>query len=89
MVWQPAEDVNFSTWHGEVDLVFTSPPYFDLQRYADQPKARASVVITGSGLSVWGYPAVGYDDDKDSGPHLVVGEAGAVIFPFFRRGNRP
>lgn len=36
MVWQPAEGVDFSPWHGEVDLVFTSPPYFDLQRYSDQ-----------------------------------------------------
>ena len=37
LIWEPAEDVDFSPWHGEVDLVFTSPPYFDLQRYSDQP----------------------------------------------------
>ena len=37
MVWKPAEDADFSPWHGEVNLVFTSPPYFNLQRYSDQP----------------------------------------------------
>lgn len=36
MVWQPAEDVDYSPWHGKVDLIFTSPPYFDLERYSDE-----------------------------------------------------
>jgi len=36
MVWKPAEDVDYSEWHGKVDLIFTSPPYFDLERYSDE-----------------------------------------------------
>jgi len=36
MVWKPAEDVNYSPWHGKVDLIFTSPPYFDLERYSNE-----------------------------------------------------
>ena len=36
MVWEPAEDVDYSPWHGKVDLIFTSPPYFDLERYSDE-----------------------------------------------------
>jgi len=36
MVWQPAEDVDYSAWHEQVDLIFTSPPYFYLERYSDE-----------------------------------------------------
>jgi hypothetical protein len=34
-VQQPAEDVDY-TQFGEVDLVFTSPPYFNLERYSQE-----------------------------------------------------
>lgn len=37
MIWEPAEDVELSGWKGNVDLVVTSPPYFDLERYSDEP----------------------------------------------------
>ena len=36
MVWKPAEDVDYSPWRGKVDLIFTSPPYFDLERYSNE-----------------------------------------------------
>ena len=35
MICHAAEDVDYSTWHGMVDLIFTSPPYFDLERYSN------------------------------------------------------
>jgi 16S rRNA G966 N2-methylase RsmD len=35
MVCQPAEDVNFSDY--TYDFVFTSPPYFDTERYSEEP----------------------------------------------------
>lgn len=31
---QPAEDFDFSIYKDQVDLVFTSPPYFDIERYS-------------------------------------------------------
>lgn len=36
MVWEPAEEVDYSTWHGKVDFIFTSPPYFILERYSNE-----------------------------------------------------
>lgn len=36
MIWQPAEDVDYSPWHGQVDLIFTSPPYFNLEKYSGE-----------------------------------------------------
>jgi len=34
-VWKPAEDVDYSQFK-DLDLVFTSPPYFDLERYSQE-----------------------------------------------------
>tara|TARA_R110002072_G_scaffold302603_1_gene486667 strand:+ start:129109 stop:129369 length:261 start_codon:yes stop_codon:yes gene_type:complete len=31
IVWEPAKDVEFMSWHRQVDLIFTSPPYFNLE----------------------------------------------------------
>lgn len=36
MIWEPAEDVDYRRWRRKVDLIFTSPPYFNLERYSDQ-----------------------------------------------------
>ena len=36
MYFQPAETLDFSTL--KYDMVFTSPPYFDLEQYANMPK---------------------------------------------------
>lgn len=30
----PAEDFDFTPYYGEVDLIFTSPPYFNLEQYS-------------------------------------------------------
>lgn len=37
MIWEPAESMDYSPWHGKVDLIFTSPPYFNLERYSNEP----------------------------------------------------
>ena len=34
----PAEDWDNSEWIGKVDLIFTSPPYFDTERYSNDDK---------------------------------------------------
>lgn len=33
---RPAEDFDYSTYRGFFDTVFTSPPYFDIERYSDE-----------------------------------------------------
>lgn len=34
---QPAEDINPQRWHQRCDFMFTSPPYFNKERYSDDP----------------------------------------------------
>jgi hypothetical protein len=31
----PAEDFDFTPYHDKVDLIFTSPPYFNVEKYSD------------------------------------------------------
>jgi len=35
LICSPAEDVDYSKYHDHFDMVFTSPPYFDVERYSD------------------------------------------------------
>ena len=37
MQFQPAETINFEALRGKYDLVFTSPPYFMLEKYQNMP----------------------------------------------------
>lgn len=50
MVWEPAEDVDFTPWHGQVDLIFTSPPYFNLEKYSGEATQSSARYPT---LSEW------------------------------------
>ena len=36
LICSPAEDVDFSNYENHFDTVFTSPPYFDVERYSDE-----------------------------------------------------
>ena len=36
LICLPAEDVDFSKYQNHFDTVFTSPPYFDVERYSDE-----------------------------------------------------
>ena len=36
MICSPAEDVDFTVYHNHFDTIFTSPPYFDVERYSDE-----------------------------------------------------
>lgn len=36
-VVQPAEDIKVQRWAGRCDFMFTSPPYFNKERYSDDP----------------------------------------------------
>ena len=35
MYCNPAEDFDFTPYHDKVDLIFTSPPYFNVEKYSD------------------------------------------------------
>ena len=36
LICSPAEDVEFTVYHNFFDTIFTSPPYFDVERYSDE-----------------------------------------------------
>ena len=36
MICEPAEDVDYSKYENYFDTIFTSPPYFDVERYSDE-----------------------------------------------------
>ena len=36
LICSPAEDVEFTKYHNFFDTIFTSPPYFDVERYSDE-----------------------------------------------------
>ena len=36
LICSPTEDVDFSKYENHFDTVFTSPPYFDVERYSDE-----------------------------------------------------
>lgn len=35
MIESPAEDLDYTPYHNKVDLIFTSPPYFNVEKYSD------------------------------------------------------
>ena len=86
LYFQPAETFNFEAHANTYDLVFTSPPYFTLERYVDMPKYegragfmdtffRPTVTRAWAGLATGGHlalnmPAAMYEAIRDLLPPL-------------------